>query len=50
MKKIKLISKQDIKYTKICLDYVFHRLTKHKCGISDMISIETINRLRKQFE
>jgi hypothetical protein len=44
-----IIEEEDIGTFKKCLDYCYHRIQKHKCGIEGIIDIEKLNKLRKMF-
>ncbi len=45
-----IIDERDARIIIECLNYCAHRLTKHgKCGIRGMVSLDKINKLRKEF-
>lgn len=45
-----LINERETKLIEICLDYTWHRLTKHKCGIDGMVNIKELNQLREELK
>lgn len=44
------LENKDIKIVRNCLDYCYHRLKKHKCGISGMVNLTELNKLREELK
>lgn len=45
-----VLSEKEAKIVKKCLDYCWHRLSKHKkCGINGVVKVEDVALLRKEF-
>lgn len=42
-----IIEQDEINTIKTCLDYCYHRLTNHSCGISDYVNINKLDKIRK---
>ena len=42
---------KEIRLIKYCLDYCYHRLTKHMtCGIDTLVDVEELNKIRKEIK
>ena len=44
-----ILEEKDINTIKECLNYCYHRLSKHKCGIAGIVNLDKVNRLRDEF-